>query len=106
MKGNATGCCGGVAGAGITRGSVNSLFERLAILVPADSFLNSSVWSPHYRSRRSVIKGLPEQIKNPNVNAGGGTWGFGLWVNSLALHSWLKQSKTNKRQLLKEKLFS
>lgn len=33
-------------------------------------------------------------------------WGFGLWVNSLALHSWLEQSKTNKRQLLKEKLFS
>ena len=50
-----------------------------------------------------LIKGLPEQIKNPNVSAGGGTWGFGLWVNSLALHSWLKQSKTNKKTAFKGK---
>ena len=52
-----------------------------------------------------LIKGLPEQIKNPNVNAGGGVWCFSLWINNLALHSWLEESKTHKRQLLKENSF-
>lgn len=52
-----------------------------------------------------LIKGLPEQIKNPTVNSGGGGQGFSLWVKSLPLCSLLEKSKPDKRWLLKEKLF-
>lgn len=52
-----------------------------------------------------LIKGLPEQTRISTVDAGGGMQGSSLWGNSLALHSLLKESKTHKRQLLKEKLF-
>lgn len=53
-----------------------------------------------------LMKELPEQIRNPTGNSGGGVEGlegFGLWVNSLALHSWLEESEPHKRQLFKEK---
>lgn len=52
-----------------------------------------------------LIKGLPEQIKTPIVNAGGGMEGSNFWVNSLALYSLLEESKLHKTAFKGKTLF-